>query len=199
MADHAERVTFGAGHGTLTLLTGRDGLAATAGHDLTIEICQWSAQLELAADGPGAGEPDATGPVGPAGLTVTADLNSLAVRSGTGGVLPLTDRDRREIAANARRVLKADRHPSAVFTATGFEPAGDGGGSITGILDLAGASRPFRLDVSRTGTGRGSYHAAGSVRQSDFGIRPYTAFLGALRVSDAVRVAVDVTLPRDRP
>jgi len=33
------------------------------------------------------------------------------------------------------------------------------------------------------------------VRQSDFGIKPYTAFLGVLKVSDAVGVAVDVELP----
>ena len=31
--------------------------------------------------------------------------------------------------------------------------------------------------------------------QSGYGIKPYTAFLGALRVRDAVDVAIDVDLP----
>jgi len=178
---------FGAGHGKLLLLTARDGLAATAGHDLTIEISLWSAELELANDG------SATG------LTVSADLNSLVVRAGTGGVKPLTDRDRREIAVTARKVLRTDRHPTAVFTATKFEPGSDGGGTVTGTLDLAGASGPVRLEVSKAGAAPGSYHAAGSVRQTDYGIKPYTAFFGALKVSDVVRVAVDVTLPEEGP
>jgi hypothetical protein len=34
-----------------------------------------------------------------------------------------------------------------------------------------------------------------SIVQSDFGITPYSALLGALRVKDAVEVSVDVRLP----
>ena len=119
-------------------------------------------------------------------------MNSLIVRDGTGGALPLTDRDRREIAATARKVLSTDRHPHATFTAPRFEPQPDGGGTLNGTLTLAGAASPVSLKVSRTG--QDAYRATGSVRQSDFGIKPYRAFLGALRVSDAVGVAVDVTL-----
>ncbi len=37
--------------------------------------------------------------------------------------------------------------------------------------------------------------ATASVTQSDFGIKPYTAFLGSLKVRDAVGVQVEVTLP----
>lgn len=171
---------FGADHGRLALLTTRDGLAAQAGHDLTIEISKWSAELEVANDH------TATG------LTVRVDLSSLAVRTGTGGVKPLTDRDRREIAFTARKVLGTERHPEAVFSASRFEPGPDGGGAVDGTLTLGGTTRPVRLDVSRTGPG--VYQATGTVRQSEFGIKPYSAFLGALKVSDAVGIAVDVDL-----
>jgi hypothetical protein len=34
-----------------------------------------------------------------------------------------------------------------------------------------------------------------SIRQSDFGIKPFSAMLGALKVADAVDVEVDVKLP----
>ena len=181
MADHAGRLPFGAERGRIVLLTTRDGLAAQAGHDLTIEITRWSAELEVHDD------------LSPAGLTVRADMNSLAVREGTGGVKPLTDRDRREIAVTARRLLGAERQPDATFTASRFEPGDSGGGVVHGTLSLNEASQPLTLDVRKTGDA--AYHATGSVRQTGFGIKPYTAFLGVLKVSDAVGIAVDVQLP----
>jgi len=175
---------FGPEEGRIVLLTARDGMVAKVGHDLTIEVGFWSAELEVADDH------------SPARLTVRADMNSLVVREGSGGVMPLTDRDRREIAVTARKVLRNDRYPEAAFSASDFDagPGGDGvNGAVNGTLTLAGASRPLRLTVSETGPG--IYHATASVRQSDFGIKPYTAFLGTLKVSDAVRIVVDVTLP----
>ncbi len=48
------------------------------------------------------------------------------------------------------------------------------------------------MQVSQAGAGR--YHAEAHVIQSEDGIKPYTAFLGALRVRDAVDVAVDLDL-----
>jgi polyisoprenoid-binding protein YceI len=180
MAVHAGHHVFGAERGRVLLLTARDGLAAQAGHDLTIEVSKWSADLTVADD------------LSPTGLTVRLDLNSLVVREGTGGVKPLTDRDRREIAVSARKVLGVDRHPDAIFTADTFEPGPNGGGFVQGILALAGSARPLRLHVAQTGPD--SYHATASVRQSEFGIKPYSAFLGALKVSDAVGVSADVQL-----
>jgi polyisoprenoid-binding protein YceI len=161
-------------------MTSRDGLAAQAGHDLTIEINDWSAELTVSED------------LQPVALTVRVDLKSLSVLDGTGGVKPLTNRDRLEIAANARKSLKSTQFPVATFSATGFESAGDGGGVVPGTLALAGAERPVRLDVASTGPDR--YLVTGSVRQTDFGIKPYSAFLGALRVSDIVSVRAEIDL-----
>jgi polyisoprenoid-binding protein YceI len=113
------------------------------------------------------------------------------VREGTGGVKPLSDRDRREIAVTARKTLAADRYPEAVFAASTFAPAADGG-EISGTLTLHGETRPLRLHVSQTGPDR--YHAEATVVQTDYGIKPYSGFLGALRVRDAVQVAADLDL-----
>jgi polyisoprenoid-binding protein YceI len=182
MAQHAGRHVLGTDQGRVALLTARDGLAAQAGHDLTIEVSTWSGELTVADDGQ------------PTELSVTLDLNSLVVREGTGGVKPLTDRDRREIAVTTRKVLGVDRHPEATFTASGFEANSSGGGFIQGTLTLGGIARPLKLHVAKTGPQ--SYHATASVRQSEFGIKPYSAFLGALKVSDAVGVNIDIDLAK---
>jgi polyisoprenoid-binding protein YceI len=178
MAVQPGRHQLGPGHGRIILHTFRDGLAATAGHDLTIEATRWSGVLEIGED------------LSPAGLEVRVDMNALVVRDGTGGIKPLSDRDRREIAVTTRKVLAADRNPEAVFTAGKFAPAT---GEISGIFTLRGTARPVTLRVSETSPDH--YHAETTVVQSDYGIKPYTAFLGALRVRDAVEIAIDVDLP----
>jgi polyisoprenoid-binding protein YceI len=180
MAIHPGRHQLGTDKGRITLRTFRDGLAAQAGHDLTLEAVRWSAELVVS--------PDDT----PASLKVTIDLGALVVRSGSGGIKPLTDRDKREISVTARKVLSADRHPEATFLATAFKPDAGGGGTISGTLSLAGQTGPLELRVSHVGSGK--YHATTTVRQTDFGIKPYTGFLGALKVRDTVDVEVDVDL-----
>jgi polyisoprenoid-binding protein YceI len=180
MVVHAGRHELGTERGRIVLHTFRDGLAAQAGHDLTIEVGRWSGVLSLNED------------LSPASLDARIDLNSLTVREGTGGLKPLTDRDRREIAVTARKTLGVDRNPEATFTATDFKPGADGGGMITGTLTVAGLASPLRLQVTTTGPDR--YHATGSVVQSQHGIKPYSGFFGALKVRDAVDVDIDVDL-----
>jgi polyisoprenoid-binding protein YceI len=185
MAVQPGRHELGPDRGRIILRTFRDGLAATAGHDLTVEATRWSGVLDVKDD------------LSPASLEVRVDMNALVVRDGTGGIKPLSDRDRREIAVTTRKVLGADRNPEAVFSADRFEAEPGGGGEISGTFTLRGTARPLTLRVSETGPGH--YHAEASVVQSGYGIKPYTAFFGALRVRDAVDVAVDVDLPDNGP
>ena len=179
MAANGGRHRLGPDGGRLTLRTYRSGLAAQAGHDLTIEITRWSGELD--------GDDQA-----PSRLEARIELASLAIREGAGGLKPLTDRDRREIASTARKQLHADRYPEATFTAADFEPDDRGGGTINGTLTLHGQSRPLALTVSKAGDGR--YRAAATVVQSEFGIKPYSGMFGALKLRDAVDVEVDVDL-----
>jgi polyisoprenoid-binding protein YceI len=173
---------IGADRDRLILRTSRDGLAAQAGHDLTIEVTRWSGELTVDHQ------------LAPVALDVRIDLGSLEVRSGTGGITPLAGRDKREIAVTAGKTLGTDKYPEATFGDAEFEPGAHGGGVISGTLSLAGRSHPVRLQVTQTEPGR--YHATGSVIQSSFGIKPYRGFFGALRVRDTVDVEVDVDLSR---
>ncbi len=180
MAVPTGRYRLGTKSGRIVLRTYRDGLAATAGHDLIIELPNWSGELTVDDD------------KAPETLEVHIDIGALSVRDGSGGLKPLTDRDRREIATTARRLLSTERHPEAVFTATRFE-IGAESGVIEGNLALRGVSRPFRLHVVQSETG--TYLGTGTVVQSAYGIKPYTAFFGALKVRDTVDVEVEVTIP----
>jgi hypothetical protein len=167
--------------------TGRAGLAAKVGHDLTIEITRWSARVTV----PGGGDND--GGVMAATLTADLDLGSLAVREGAGGAKPLTDRDRRDILNTASKILGAAA--TASFASTRVIPSA-GGGAIEGTLALHGTSQPVRLQVISPVPGR--YRGTAQVRQSDFGITPYSGFFGALKLRDEVTVEFEVELVEGR-
>ncbi len=168
---------FGPDRGRVILRTTRAGLAGAAGHDLTIEIGQWAGTLTVLAD------------QSPASLEVRLEMGSLAVVAAAGGLKPLSDKDKREIAGTTRKVLGVQRHPQATFSAEKFEPGPDGG-VISGSLTLAGNTRPLALQVASTGPD--AYRATAAVRQTQFGIKPYSGLLGTLKVADVVSIEVDI-------
>ena len=182
MADITGTHELGPGDGRVLVKTGRVGLAARAGHDLTLEITQWSARVTAPADG------DTS-----TSVTVTAelDLGSLTVREGSGGAKPLSDKDRRDIQNQAGKILGSAA--TARFNSTRvLEPAGQSDGAIEGTLTLNGASRPARLAV--TSSGPGQYRGSTAIKQTDFGITPYSGFFGALKLRDEVTVEFEVTI-----
>jgi polyisoprenoid-binding protein YceI len=194
MAANGGRHQLGPESGRLTLRTYRSGLAAQAGHDLTIDVTRWRADIDpparnFTADAPAV--PNAA--TAPSTLDATIDLTSLAIREGRGGLMPLTDRDRRDILGQARKQLDTGHYPEASYSATTFTPDASGGGAIDGTLTLHGQSRPLRLQVARTGDGQ--YRASGTVVQTQFGIKPYSGMFGALKLRDDVEIEITVTLP----
>jgi polyisoprenoid-binding protein YceI len=182
MGVRSGRFGFGPENGRLVVHTGREGIGSKAGHDLTIEVTDWSAQVDV---------PDS----GPAEATVTArlELGSLIVRDGTGGATPLTELDRREIEENARRTLSVDRQPTATFESSRIV-ADDDSGTIMGTLTLRGTATPIEVRVHRLAPDR--YRGTAVVTQSAYGIKPYSAFLGTLKVRDEIEVEIDVDLAR---
>ena len=187
MADITGTYELGPADGKVLVRTGREGLAARAGHDLTIEITRWSARATL----PGAGK----GGIAAATLTAELDLSSLAVRQGTGGAKPLTDRDRRDIQNSARKILGQAAQASFASSLVIPSAAASGSsssGAIEGTLTLHGRSRPLRLQVASPGPGH--FRGSATVRQTDFGITPYSGFLGALKLRDEVAVEFDIRI-----
>jgi hypothetical protein len=172
---------LGPDSGRVIIKTGRAGLAARVGHDLTIEVTRWSALVTV----PEAG--------GDAQVSAELDLGSLAVREGTGGAKPLTDRDRRDIESTARKILGGGGDTTVRFASTRAIPSG-ADGVIEGTLTIRGKSRPARLQVARVGPLR--FQVTATVRQTDHGITPYSGFFGALKLRDEVVIEVEADLNR---
>ena len=179
MAATTGNFRLGPDAGRVVFKTGRAGLAAKAGHDLTIEVTRWSAQVEVPAEGDG----------GLSAATVSAelDLGSLEVREGTGGAMPLTDRDRREIQKQIGGILRGG---TASFASTRVIPSG----AIEGTVTLNGKTQPARLQLTDSGSGR--YRGSATLAQTGFGIKPYTGFFGALKLKDEVVVEFEVDLSK---
>lgn len=177
-------LTFGPGSGHLHLLTGVEGKAARMGHDLVIDLADWSAEAEMS------GAEGAAGQV-PTAVRFRAAVDSLAVKSGTGGAKALSDKDRTTIRKNALGAMRASAHPEVVFASTSVTPAGDGY-TVSGDLSIGGQTRPVVVQVAVTGT---SLSARTSVVQTAFDVEPYSAMLGALRLRDRVDIELDAALP----
>jgi polyisoprenoid-binding protein YceI len=170
---------FGPQNGQLLLHTGRQGIAGSLGHDLTIEVTSWSAEVEVGAD-PSTGQ-----------VSARIDLASLTVLEGRGGAVPLRAGDRREIEKNSGKALDVDRFPEAVFESTEIRQASRGP-VVEGVLTLHGRSGPVQLDLEETAPDR--YRCHGTVVQTQFGIKPYAAMFGALKLRDEVGFDVEVRL-----
>jgi YceI-like domain len=174
---------LGPDNGRIILRTGRAGFAAKAGHDLTIEVTRWSAQVEVPAE-------DAGG-VTAATVSAELDLGSFETREGTGGAKPLTDRDRGEIKKTIAGILGDGE---ATFTSSRIVRFGASGGAIEGTLTINGTSQPARLQLTEPAPGR--YRGTATVQQTAFGIKPYVGFFGALKLRDEVGVEFEVDLSR---
>jgi len=171
--------TLGPDDATLTVRTGKAGAASKAGHNLRIEVTSWRATLDVAED------PAETA------LELTADPRSLRVREGTGGMQTLGDDDKASIEETIDgEVLDG---AAIAFRSRRVAPGAGGALSVEGELDLAGKRHPVAFDLQARDDGR--LTGSARIRQTDWGIKPYSALFGTLKVVDEVDVEIDGTLP----
>jgi polyisoprenoid-binding protein YceI len=171
--------SLGPGSGVLSIRTTRQGAASKAGHDLRIEVGSWEAEFKL-------GEAPEQ-----AAMTLVAESRSLRVIEGTGGIKSLTGDDKENIQKTINdEVLKGC---AIEFRSSEVRGAPGGGGlSVRGQLDLGGRTAPVTFDLALGDDGRVTGSAM--VKQSEFGMKPYSALFGALKVADEVTVAIDAKL-----
>jgi YceI-like domain len=103
----------------------------------------------------------------------------------------LSESDKRKIEATiVDEVLAARRHPEVVFR--GRVAASGTGFRIAGEVTLHGRTRAIAATSVRTG---GEQIAELTLHQPDFGIKPYSAMLGTLKVRANVLVRIAIPAP----
>ncbi len=111
----------------------------------------------------------------------------------------ISDKDRAEIQQNmdGPKVLDVEHFPQIRFRSTAAQSSGENRWTVQGELEIHGQTRPVILEVSRyagTASEAARYRGAIQLRQRDFGIRPYSAAGGAIKVKDEIRVEYDVVI-----
>lgn len=169
--------TFDASKATCHVLTFKEGVLSAVAHDLRLRVERFTLEVDEAA--------------GTVRGRFSADALRVdcAMKGGAEDFGALSDRNKREIEGNIEGdVLHARRYPEIVFRSTKVEGTGDER-RIEGVLSLHGSERPLAA-VARRQAGR--WVTEVELHQPDFGIKPYSAMLGALKVQPRVRVRVSV-------
>jgi polyisoprenoid-binding protein YceI len=176
--------TLDAADGELRLRTGVKGRAARMGHRLTIAMTRWQAMVRWAGADPVAAE-----------LAVEAD--SFQVVGSQGGVKGLSGPEKALVRSNALSSLDAGRSPEIRFTADVIEQT-EKGYRLTGTLQIRGKQKQHVIDLHTEDLGDSwRMSAESTIRQSDYGIKPYSLLMGSVQVADDVTLSFTAVHAKD--
>ena len=164
------------------IYTYKEGLLSAVGHDLLLEVGAFEVAVE-----PGEG------------LTATFETRSIAVinalRDGVPDPAALSDKDRTTIAGYLHDdVLHSRRHPKITFRGTDFreDDDEDDAWEVEGDLNLHGRTRSLTATVALRDD---RWVSRVRIHQPDYGIAPFRALMGTLRI--AAHVEVELSIPAD--
>jgi len=167
--------TFDATTATVLVDAFKEGLLSRVGHDVRLEVTRFDIRVD-------ADRIEAT--FDPASLKVLG-----AVRDGRIDAGALSDKDKATIVGYVRDdILGVSRHPTIRYVAEEVDADADEV-DIEGELELHGAT----VDVDVHGRREGDrWVARVRLHQPDFGIRPFKALMGALKIKPGVEVTVSL-------
>lgn len=144
----------------------RDGVAKSMGHDVDLRVTRLS--LDVADDD-----------------TITADFEADSLQVVSEGP---SEADRQKIAGNAADTLGARKFSKITFRSTSVERDGDSA-TIKGDLTLHGVTNPISVQAHDDGK---CWSAELTLDQTKFGIKPFSAMLGALKIKSEVKIHISV-------
>jgi polyisoprenoid-binding protein YceI len=176
--------TLDASDGELQLRTGVTGRAARMGHRLTIAMTRWRATVNWDGAEPVAAE-------------LVVDADSFEVLRGEGGVKGLSGPEKVVVRSNALRSLNAGRYPEIRFSADTIDRTDDGY-RLSGTLQIRGKSREHVIELRTDDLGDSwRLSAESAVRQSDYGIKPFSLLMGSVQVVDEVALSFTAVHRKD--
>lgn len=159
--------------GTFKVFTYKAGLLARLAHDLRLTLGRFEVNID--------GE-EVRGRFWPASLSVDGAVKNGAVDSSTPG-----ESDTQKIHENiTAKILHTDRFPEVTFDGTG-DPAT---GRVRGALTMHGQTQPIELTVKASG---GRYTGALDLVPTRWGIPPFKAVGGAIKLQDRVRIEFELS------
>ncbi|MCB9508296.1 MAG: YceI family protein [Myxococcales bacterium] len=165
--------------GTIHVFTYKEGMLSAVAHDLRLTLRRFRINVD--------GE-NVAGEFFPETLHVDG-----AVRDGALDARALSDRDRDKIRATmAGEVLRISQFAKVAFVGTA---RADGAQVLAkGTLELVGKRQELELAMRRESGDSGEVlRGEIELQPSRWGIRPYSALAGTLRLQDRVRVEFELT------
>jgi len=175
--------------GTLHIFTFKAGLLSTIAHDLRLTVPHFTLDI------------DGENVRGRAQMTEI--IVDGAMKRGVLQPRGLSDKDKADVRENiAKDVLKSATYPQVSFEGTApggvrlEGPAGPDASSarftVSGQLEIVGRKQPISFSVERRG---GRLLARAELLQSRWGIKPFKAMLGTLKVQDRIELTLDIADP----
>jgi len=162
--------------GTIYVFTFKEGLLSKVAHDLRLTVRRFEVHLDGDAI-------DAR--FWPESFEVDGAMRRGRLEPGA-----LSEKDRRDILGNmTAKVLDTRRHGEIRFRGA----ARDGAARVEGQLELAGRTAPVSVPVTVAG---GRVRGEVELRPTRWGIKPFKALLGAIKLKDRVVVRFDLPDPR---
>jgi hypothetical protein len=166
--------TYDASNADCFVFTFKEGLLSPVAHDLRLVVQRFS--IEIGEDS----------------VLARFDTSSLRVdtpmKEGKENPSALGERDKLKIAEQIREdVLESARYPEARFESSSVRKRPDGGYDLTGQLTLHGVTRPLTARTEAVGSGQ---RLELTLHQPDFGIVPYKAMMGTLKIRPDVTVRI---------
>ncbi len=158
------------------VFTFKEGMLSAMAHDLKIRVGKGTVTI---------GEDDA--------IEATFDPASLSVvcarKEGRDAPGTLSGGDKKKIESNiAKDVLHSKKHPEIRFVSSSVTKDGESA-TITGELTLHGQTKTITATATKSGD---RWETEVAIHQPDYGIKPYTAMLGTLKVQPTVKVKLSL-------
>ena len=155
---------------------GKEGLLAPVAHDLKIRVGEFSISVTQ--------NDTISASFEPASLEVVC-----AMENGVEKHSALSKRDCAQIQKNiVRDVLKAKKYPNLRFQSSLIEEVA-GGHRIGGNVTICGVTRGIECFARRQGQ---RFIAEIELHQPDFGIKPFRALMGTLKVAANVKIQISI-------
>ncbi len=157
------------------VFTFKEGVLSAVAHDLKIRVGKGTVEV---------GEDSVEASFDPKSLSVVC-----ARKDGRDSPGTLSAGDKKKIEGNiGKDVLHTKKHSEIRFVSTAITRDGDRA-TITGDLTLHGKTKSITANAAKKGE---RWETEVSIHQPDFGIKPYSAMLGALKVQPTVKVQLSV-------